>query len=159
MIIPVTRMNLRLLLCSLPILGFLCGGCSSPKTQIDFDSPTNSVLQLGKSSYVFPGTATFEQRTKDPMHNEEGYNVNIDIADAASPGGRLPVTGKLYVFRSSLSDVDRMARNMFSIPPEKIQALKQGAAVTIEGMSADGGKLLYRAILGLRKNDKTHKTP
>lgn len=133
----------------------LCAGCSSPRTQIDFNSPPGSVLQHGKNSYVFPGVAAFDQRTKDPLRNEDGYDVNIDVADAASPGGRLPVTGKLYVFVTPLSDVDRMARNLFSIPPEKIQALKQGAAVTIEGMSADGGKLLYRAILGLRRNDTT----
>lgn len=148
-------MNLRLIVCSLSALAFLCGGCGSPKTQIDFNAPPGSVLSQGRKSFVFPGTGTFDQRTENATRNENGYDVNIDVADATSPGGKLPVTGKLYVFKARLSDVDQMARNLFSIPPEKIEAMKQGAAVTIEGMSADGGKLLYRAILGLRRHEKS----
>jgi hypothetical protein len=52
-----------------------------------------------------------------------------------------------------LSDVDVLARNFFRIPHDKITSLKQGAAVTIEGLSADGTKMLYRAVLGVCREE------
>jgi hypothetical protein len=50
-----------------------------------------------------------------------------------------------------LTDVDVLARNFFRIPPDKVASLRQGAAVTIEGLSADGTKKLYRTVLGVCK--------
>ena len=127
-------------------------GCATPTTTVDFDAPRGSSIKVEKERVVLaPSPLVLKQRTESAALNKDGYSIDMQFADPVS-GASLPITGKLYVYRARLSDVDTMARNSFTIPPEKVEALKQGAAVTIEGMSADGGKLLYRAILGLRRN-------
>lgn len=135
---------------TLSATSLLLTACKSP-TVVDLASPTGSTLTLGGKVYPFPSVVSLKQRTKKPQETDGAYDISLMIDDPASPGGFVPATGKLYVYSVALTDVDRMARNHFSIPAEKIEALKSGAAVTIEGLSADGGKLLYRAIIGLRR--------
>ncbi len=136
-------------LASLAISCLWLSGCGT-MTAIDFATPEGSKLQLKGESYTFPATVKINQRTQRPL-TENGYPVQIDIADTESAGGMLAVSGVLYVYNVELSDVDLLARNYFRIPQEKILALKQGAAVIIEGFSADANKPLYRAVLGAKK--------
>lgn len=121
-------------------------------TTVDFDSPQGSKMTLRNKKYVFPVAVRLTQQTA-PYLAENGYDIEIDIADSTCPSGFLTAKGKIYVYKTMLSDVDMLARNFFRIPQDKIESLRQGAAVTIEGMSADGGKRLYRAVLGMKKQE------
>jgi hypothetical protein len=146
-------MTTRLRLSGLPIALLVTLGCAT-RTAIDFESPRGSQLRLREKSYVFPCAVRLPQRTA-PLLANNGYAIEIEIADAKSPGGVLATRGVFYVYRTMLSDVDVLARNFFRIPEDKIGSLRDGAAVTIEGLSAEGGKLLYRAVLGLQKDETT----
>jgi hypothetical protein len=130
------------------LVGFLAQGCSSITT-IDFDTPVGSKLRLKNEQYVFPAAVRLSQKTPTPKIAQNGYDIEIDIAQGDD---FLTASGKLYVFEATLTDVDALARNYFRIPQSKIDSLSEGAAVTIEGMSADDGKLLYRAILGMKRS-------
>lgn len=133
----------------LAILSLGVAGCGT-MTVIDFATPEGSKMTLKEQVYTFPVAVPLTQKTERPL-TVNGYPIQIDIVDADSPGGILPVSGFIYVYETELSDVDLMARNYFRIPAEKILALKQGAAVIIEGFSADANKPLYRAVLGVKK--------
>ena len=119
-------------------------------TTIDFANPEGAEITIKKKDFVFPAAVSLAQRTPSIGQPTNGYDVQLDIPD----GGKVLNThGKLYVYRVMFTDVDVLARNYFRIPKEKIEALKRGAAVTIEGFSADGGKRVYSAIIGVTKTE------
>ena len=126
----------------------LLSGCAS--TTIDFSEPARTKLSIRSRRYVFPTAIRLSQRTPAQV-DKNGYRIELDIPDPANRGRLLTAYGKLYVYKVILSDVDRLARNFFRIPDEKIESLKRGAAITIEGLSADKSKRLYKAVIGLKK--------
>lgn len=149
-------MNKKVCACAALAPVWFLTGCAS--TTIDFAEPAGADLSIRGLSYKMPAAVRLRQRT--PYYQAVGaYDFIINIPDRASPGGVLPAYGRVYVYQTPLSDVDRLARNFFRIPKEKIDALKEGAAVTIEGYSADGGKRLYRAVVGLRKPESVALAP
>lgn len=146
--------------CLVRVLGVLAcvaavSGCASVTT-IDFADPVGAEITIKKKDFVFPVAVRLAQRTATIGPTTKGYDIELDIPDGNSV---LKTHGKLYVYTVTLSDVDRLARNYFRVPSEKVAALKKGAAVTIEGFSADGGKLVYRAILGVTKAESRLPTP
>ena len=134
---------------ALAVLALAFCGCGT-MTAINFATPEGSKVTLKDKVYTFPVTVPLTQRTQRPLP-ENGYPIKIDIADPDSTNGFMQVAGFMYVYKTELSDVDLMAVNYFRIPAEKIISLKQGAAVIIEGFSADANKPLYRAVLGAKK--------
>ena len=134
------------------VLCLFMAGCAS--TTIDFADPPRSKIDIESKKYVFPVAVRLRQKTRLATAIG-GYDIEIDLPDSTSQGEVLESYGKLYVYKTPLTDVDRLARNFFRIPEEKMEALKKGAAVTIEGYSADGHKLLYRAVIGLKKEEET----
>ena len=136
------------------LVALLLSGCAS--TTIDFTEPPETKLSIRRKNYVFPIAVRLPQRTPS-LVDKTGYNIELDIPDSANPGTALTAYGKLYVYKVALSDVDRLARNFFRIPDEKIASLKSGAAVTIEGLSADRSKRLYKAVIGLKKPEEEYR--
>lgn len=136
-------LGLAAVLCGAVVLG---SGCRT--TTIDFEEPAGTTFVLGRKTQQFPVQVRMRQRTV-PGTTSRGKPVVFVISDGAGPGSRVVAKGLIYVYKVALSDVDRLARNYFRITADKIQSLREGAAVTIEGLSADGGKELYRVVIGL----------
>ncbi|MBN2450713.1 MAG: hypothetical protein JXR77_10005 [Lentisphaeria bacterium] len=137
-----------LLLCCVGIAGT---GCRTTTT-IDFEEPGGTALVMGSRTYQFPAQMKLPQRTP-PGTTVGGRDVVFIIPHAAAPERQVVAKGLLYVYKVQLSDVDRLARNYFRITSDKIQSLLEGAAVTIEGLSADGAKELYRVVIGLDREN------
>lgn len=121
---------------------------------IDFEQPAGSTITINNKTYSFPVSLKFAQKTNYSYANKGGYDLEMTIPDPERSGVYINLKGKLYVYKTPLTDADILARNEFQISSELLGSAKRGAAITIEGLSASNNRRpLYRTILGLNKTE------